>query len=253
MSYLAHFMGREQQAKADFVGAMAQMRPYPSSPKEGPPAFDAMTETALHFGISELRTRQADRLSTLGIDEEQAVALRESARVENDRGLISLAAVRPFADALTAQEIDEQELAAWRERSPQLRADWRDSIKNLELDPEVVGQLATQMDRVCDAVDEEGRPGLGRHIAGLIDELESLRRPEPANIRPTDRPRAVPAAVIAAKIAVIAIIMGITAGAIWYLISTGAPWYDLFASQPYRVSSSRLAASRSWGLEVVTL
>jgi hypothetical protein len=227
MSDLSHFMGREQQAKADFVAAMAQIRPYPPSPEEGPPAFDAMTETALHFGISELRTRQADRLSTLGIDEEQAVALRESARAENDRGLISLAAVRPFTDALTAQEVDKQELAAWRETSPQIRADWRDSIKNLELDPEVVGELATQMDRVCDAVDEGGRPGLGRHIAGLIDELETIRRPEPANIRSADKPSsAVPAVAISVKIAQIAIIMGFTVLIILALISSGAPWWN---------------------------
>jgi hypothetical protein len=146
------------------------------------------------------------------------------------QGQCGHAAVRPFADALAAEEIDEQELAAWRENSPQLRADWRDSIKDVELDPEVVGQLATQMDKVCDAVDEGGLPGLGRHIAGLIDELESLRRPEPANIRPSDREpaAALPAAVVAAKIISIAIIMGFAAGFIRYLISTGAPWWNPF-------------------------
>ena len=227
MSDLAHFMGREQQAKADFVDAMAQIRPHLTSPVEGPPAFDAMTEVALHFGISDLRSRQADRLSALGIDEEQAAALRESARAENDRGLISLAAVRPFAAALTAQEVDQQELAAWRESSPRLRADWRDSIKNLELDPEVVGELAIRMDKFCDAVDEGGRPGLGRQIADLIDEVEILRGRELANIRSAGRPRAVVVATVAAKIAAIALIMGFTVLVIESLIVTRAPWWNL--------------------------
>jgi hypothetical protein len=233
MSDLAHFMGREQQAKADFVGAMAQMRPYPPSPEEGPAALDAMTDAALHFGISDLRTRQADRLSTLGIDEEQSIDLRKSAGAENDRGLISLAAVRPFADALTAQEVDEEEVAAWRENSPQLRADWRDSIKNLELDPEIIGELATQMDRVCDAVDEGGAAGLGQHMTGLIDELESMRRPESESIRSAARPDAVALApaVVAAKIAAIAIIMGFAAALIRYLITVRAPWWN-----PYLVA-----------------
>lgn len=241
MSYLAHFVGREQQAKADFVAAMAQMRPYPSSPKEGPPALDAVTETALRFGVADLRKRHADRLSALGIDEEHAIVLRESARTENDRGLLSLAAVRPFAHALMAQETDEQELAAWRETSPQLRADWRDCMKVLEVDAEVVGQVVTQMDRVCDAVDEAGRAGLGRHIAGLIDELENMRRPEPTSVRSTDTPRAV-AAVIIAKIALIAIIMAIAAGVIWDLISKGAPWYDPFAVALFVAISCLLVA-----------
>lgn len=229
MSDLTDFMGREQQAKAYFVGAMADMRPYPTSPNEGPLAFDALTETAVHFGASMLRKRQADRLSTLGIDGEHAAALQQSVSIENDRGLISLAAVRPFADALTAQETDEQGLAAWREHSPQLRADWRNSIKDMELDPEVVGQLATQMDKVCDVIDEGGGPGLGRHIDGLIDELVDIRSPEPANTLRVDNPRAaaVPAAIIA-KIVVISIIMGFAAWKIWDLISNGAPWWDIF-------------------------
>jgi hypothetical protein len=180
-----------------------------------------MTDASLHFGTSELRTRQADRLSTLGIDEEQAEALRKSARAENNRGLISLAAVRPFADALIAQKVDEQELAAWRKNSQQLRADWRDSIKNLELDPEVIGELATRMYKVCDAVDENGRLGLGRHIAGLIDELENARRPEPS-------PVAIAPAVIAAKIAMCALIMGLAVVIILDLLAKGAPWWQPF-------------------------
>jgi hypothetical protein len=229
MSDLAHFMGREQQAKADFVDAMAQMRPYPQFPEEGPPAFDAMTETVLHFGVSDLRTRQADRLSTLGVDEELAITLRQSAHGENSRGLIALAAVRPFADALAALKVDDLELAMWREHSAQLRADWRDSIKGVELDPEVVGQLATRMDEVCDAIDESGRPGLGRHIAALIDELESMRRTEHADTRSADGAGvvALAPAVVAAKITAIAVIMGFSAGIIFGLITAGAPWWNL--------------------------
>lgn len=236
-------MGREQQAKVYFAGAMAQMRPYPSSPTEGPPAFDAITKTALHFGGSILRQRQADRLSTLGIDGEHALALQESASKENNRGLVSLAALRPFAEALTAQEADPAGLAAWRENSPLLRADWRNSIKDLELEADVVGQLAAQMDKVCDAVDEEGTAGLGRHISGLVDELERLRRTERANALTADAPLALaPAAVIAAKIITIAIIMGLAAYKIWDLISKGAPWWDPFIWALFAAVSCLLVA-----------
>jgi hypothetical protein len=232
MSDLAHFLGREQQAKADFVAAMANFRPIPPSPEEGPPAFDALTDAALHFGVSDLRTRQADRLNALGIDEEQAVALRESARAESDRGLVVLAGVRPLTDALMAEKVDESGLSAWRENSPQFRADFRNIIKDLELDPEVVADVAKRMDKVIDALDEGGRPRLGQHIADLIDELDSIRRPEPESIRPAERENmiaaAVPVALIIGKLVMIAAIMGVTAGFIYDAVTRRAAWWEFF-------------------------
>ena len=233
MSDLSHFMGREQQARADFVAAMAQMRPYPPTPPEGPPAFDAMTQTAFRFGICDLRTRQADRLNALGINEEEAATLRESARAENERGLVALMGVRPFADALAAQEVDETTLASWRELSPQIRADWRDIIKDLEVEPEVVGEIAKAMDKACDAIDESGGPGLGRHLSAAIDELEGLRRSDEWNVRLAydQRADAVPVVITAqiiAKILCIVAILGLTLAMVLYLLSFGAQWYDFY-------------------------
>ncbi len=211
---------REQQAQADFSHAILQFRPYLTGLPEGPPALDAMAEAVLRFGTCELRTRRADRLRALGLAEAEAAALVESALASHERGLVALPAVRPYADALAAQPPDDQALSRWRVSSPAIREEWRAQVAELDVTPNDARHMVRIMDECCDTIDENGLGGLGRYLSARLDDLDQARRSEDRGTHAASFPWW--------KIVAAAAILGMTAYAVWVLVSSGAPWWNFY-------------------------
>jgi hypothetical protein len=213
-------MSMEQQAKVDFGIAISQIRPHIAELAEGPPALDAITEATLRFGTCELRMRRAERLRALGLAEAEAVALAEAALSDNERGLAALSGVQPFADALTGQLSYDEILSRWRDASREIRVEWRDQVSQLDVAADDAQHLVRIMDECCDAIDEEGLRGLGRYLSRRVEELGELRRSDDRGTRAGSVPWH--------KIAAAAIILGMTAYAVWVLLMSGAPWWDFY-------------------------
>lgn len=213
-------LSREQKAKADFAGAMSQLRPHLAETEEGRAALDALTEATLRFGTCELRMRRAERSMALGLPEADASALVESALSNNERGLTALSAVRPFAEMLAAQELDQQALSNWRDSSKEIRADWREQVSQLDIGKDDAQHLATMMNDCCSAMDEEGLRGLGQFLSRRIEQLHEARMSEDRGTHAASFPWW--------KIVAAAAILGMTAYAVWVAIMSGAPWWAFF-------------------------
>ncbi len=214
------WMSREQQAQADFAAATTQIRPYLTGFDEAQPAFDALTEAILRFGTCELHMRRADRLRALGLAEDAAAALAGSALAHHERGLAALPGVRPFADVLAAQQADEPALSRWRESSSEIRAEWRNHVADIDVGQDDARHLARIMDECCDAVDQEGLGGLGQYLSRQLQELGETRRSDDRGTRAASFPWW--------KVVAAAAIVGMTAYAVWVLLSSGAPWWNFF-------------------------
>jgi hypothetical protein len=196
---------------------MARLRPGFADLPEGEAAMDAMTEACLSFGVCELRMRRAERLRALEIRESEAAELVESALSQHERGLQALNAVRPLAEYLSAQGARQEELELWRQSSREIRADWRRHVSELDVGQDDARHLMRIMDQWCDALDADGLGGLGRYVAGQLGELDSARRSEDRGTRAASFPWW--------KIVAAAAILGMTAYAVWILITSGAPWW----------------------------
>jgi hypothetical protein len=214
-------ISREQEAQADFVREMSQLRSQFPDFEGARPAFDALTEAVVRFGSCELRMRRVERLRTLGLAEAEASLLAESALEHNERGLAALAAVRPFVDGLTGAEPDEEALSRWRERSGEIRARWREQVSELDIGEDDTKHLNGMMEECCDVVDEDGLRGLGRHLSGLLERLDEARRSE-------DRGTRLASPFPWWKIVVAALVLGWTAAAVFILLSRGAQWWEFF-------------------------
>jgi hypothetical protein len=210
-------LSREQQIAADFGAAMAQFRPGLADVPEGGRALDAMTEAVLRFGTCELRLRRVDRLRELGLRDAEATELFESALSHHERGLQALASVRPFVDFLAAQDRDSQALRRWQESSPQIRAEWRDHVGDLDVGRDDAAHLARIADQWCDALDSGGIAGLGRYLSDRLNELDEARRSPDRGTHAASFPWW--------KIVAAAFILGMTAYSVWILITSGAPWW----------------------------
>ncbi|HEY1347194.1 MAG TPA: hypothetical protein VGF54_19575 [Streptosporangiaceae bacterium] len=220
MADRSSWMSREQQVQDDFGTAIMKVRPYLTGFEEAPRALDALAESILRFGVCERRMRRAERLRALGLAEGEAEALAGSALANHERGLRTLPAVRPFAEVLAAQQPDEPTLSRWRESSNDIRAEWRAHVSELDVDQEDARHLAGIMDECCDAVDREGLGGLGGYLSRRLEELDEARR---SSDRGTRR-----ASIPYWKIAAAAVILGMTAYAVWVLVASGAPWWNFF-------------------------
>jgi len=212
----AVWLSREQRAEAEFGAAMTQLRSHFEQP-EGRTAVDALAELMLRFGACERQMRRAERLRVLGHDLAEVQELEQRALQDNERGLAALPGVRPFIDYLASQAPDADGLARWRESSPQVRAEWRDRVAELDLGADDAQHLTRLMDECCDAVDEAGAPGLGQHISRTMEELEQARRSADRGTRAASFPYW--------KIVAAAAVFGLTVAAVNVLLSRGAPWW----------------------------
>lgn len=168
----------EHQAKLEFVRAASDLRGHlsDSSSPQLLPAFDALTEAVLRFGTCELRMRRAERLEILGLARPEVDSLKSTALTNNERGLAALVGVRPFVDELESTRSKPDELALWRKVSPELQAEWRDQIGEVNVSAENARHLVRMMDESCEAIDKDGAAGLGRHLSATLAELEKQRR-----------------------------------------------------------------------------
>ena len=215
----AVWLSREQRAEAEFGAAMTQLRSHFEQP-EGRTAVDALAELMLRFGACERQMRRAERLRVLGHDLAEVQELEQRALQDNERGLAALPGVRPFIDYLASQAPDADGLARWRESSPQVRAEWRDRVAELDLGADDAQHLTRLMDECCDAVDEAGAPGLGQHISRTMEELEQARRSADRGTRAASFPYW--------KIVVAAGCLGIAITTAVWLITNGAPWWNSY-------------------------
>jgi hypothetical protein len=214
-------MSREQQAKADFVSAISQLRSPTAELPEASSAFDAITEATLHFATCEQRMRRADRLRVLGGAEEEAVALAESALSYNERGVAALSGVQPLVDTLTVQEPNEQFLSRWPDTSQEIRLEWRDQVTQVDVEVDDAQHLVRIMDECCDAIDEEGLRGLGQYLSRQVEELGEVRRSD-------DRGTSPRSVFPYWKLVMVAVILGMTAWEVGNMLARGAPWWNFF-------------------------
>ena len=220
MSETRNSRSAEQEAQEGFVASMMRLRPHVTLLEEGQPAVDALTEAILNFGTCERRLRHAERLRALSLDEEGASALARSALAQHERGLAALSGVQPLADALAQQQPDEQTLARWREESPALRAEWREQVRQLDIQPEEAQQLTRIFEQSLAPIDVGGLAGLGRSLGEVLQELDGVRRSPDRGTREGSFP--------VWKIVAVAGIMLLTAFAVWILLMTRAPWWNFF-------------------------
>lgn len=168
----------EHQAKLEFVRANSDLRSH-FSDSDSPQflaAFDALTEAALRFGTCELRMRRAERLDVLGLAGPEVESLKSTALTNNQRGLAALEGVRSFIDQLESTKSRPEELDLWRKISPDLRAEWRDQISEVNVSAENARHLVRLMDECSEAIDRDGVAGLGQHFSATLAELEKQRR-----------------------------------------------------------------------------
>ena len=220
MSSASDAFMQEQQAKVEFVRAISDLRS-PFSNSDSPrflTAFDALTEAALRFGTCELRMRRAERLDALGLAKLEVKDLKRAAISNNKRGLAALAGARPFVEELEATKSSPKEMALWRKSSPDLRAEWRDQIGQVNVSAENARHLIRIMDECCEALDRDGGAGLGKHLSDTLTELEKQRR---ASNRGTQE-----ASFPWWKIVAAAAIIGWTVYGLYTLIQLGAPWWN---------------------------
>jgi hypothetical protein len=213
------WLSREQRAEASFVDAMTQLRSHVEQP-EGRAAVDALTEAMLRFGACERRMRRAQRLRVLNDSKVDLAELEESALKDNARGLSALAGLKPFVELLSTAETSAAELALWRVSSPDIRAEWRDRVAEVDLSQADAQHLARIMDECCDAIDEAGAAGLGRHLARTLEELETARRSDDRGTHAASFPYW--------KVVVAAGCLGIAVGTAVWLITNGAPWWNSY-------------------------
>jgi hypothetical protein len=169
---------QEEQAKLGFTRAIADLRSSFSN-IDSPQfltAFDALTEATLRFGTCELRMRRAERLDALRLAKPEVKHLKITAITNNERGLAALMGIRPFVDELASTKSSPEALALWRKSSPDLRAEWRDQISQVNVSAENARHLVRIMDECCEAVDRDGAAGLGKHLSATFAELEKQRR-----------------------------------------------------------------------------
>lgn len=209
----------EQQAKLEFIRAISDLRSHFSN-SDSPQfltAFDALTEAALGFGTCELRMRRAERLDVLGLAKPEVKSLKSTALANNQRGLAALTGVRPFINELESTKSRPKELALWRKISPDLRAEWRDLISEVNVSAENARHLVRLMDECCEAVDEDGAAGLGRHLSATLAELEKQRRAPNRGTQEASFPWW--------KLVFVAAYFGIGVWAIWNVANNGgASW-----------------------------
>ncbi|QSQ25917.1 hypothetical protein JY651_13715 [Pyxidicoccus parkwayensis] len=213
---------QEQQAKLEFTQAITRLRSCcdtANSPQFFT-AFDATTEAALRFGTCELRIRRAERLDALGLAAAGAKRLKSTALSNNKLGLAALRGVRPFVDELANTRSTQEQLASWRKSSPDLRAEWREQISQVNVSAENARHLVRIMDECCEAIDKAGAAGLGQHLSATLDELEEQRRAPNRGTQEASFPWW--------KIVLAAIVLGLAAWSVYELITRGAPWWDFF-------------------------
>jgi hypothetical protein len=213
------WLSREQRAEASFVDGMTQLRSHVEQP-EGRAAVDALTEAMLRFGACERRMRRAQRLRVLNDSKVDLAELEESALKDNARGLSALAGLKPFVELLSTAETSAAELALWRVSSPDIRAEWRDRVAEVDLSQADAQHLARIMDECCDAIDEAGAAGLGSHLARTLEELETARRSDDRGTHAASFPYW--------KVVTAAAVFGLTIAAVNMLLSRGAPWWAPF-------------------------
>jgi hypothetical protein len=157
-------------------------------------------------------------LRTVGLHKAEAKELVTLAMADNKRGLAALSGVRPLIDRISKQETDERTRELWREASPQLRAEWRQHVADLDVAPDEALQLLGIADKACEAADSDGLAGIGRYLRETLGELNKVRR---------TKDRGTPAGSFPYwKIVLAAIFWGI--GVAWTidLLSRGAPWWS---------------------------
>lgn len=220
MESASEVLMQEQQAKFEFTRAIANLRSRFSN-SDSPQfltALDAITEAVLRFGTCELRMRRAERLDALGLADLEVKRLKSTAITNNKRGLAALKGVRPFVDELETTKSNPEELALWRKSSPDLRAEWREQVSQVNVSAENARHLVRMMDECCEALDRDGAAGLGKHLSTTLAELEKQRR---ASNRGTQE-----ASFPWWKIVAAAAIVGWTVGGLYTLIQLGAPWWN---------------------------
>lgn len=211
---------QEQQARLEFTRSISNLRSRFSN-SDSPQfltAFDALTEAALRFGTCELRMRRADRLDALGLANLEVKRLKSTAITNNKRGLAALTGVRPFLEELATTKSSREELALWRKCLPDLRAEWRDQVSEVNVSAENARHLVRIMDECCNAIDRDGAAGLGKHLSVTLAELEKQRRASNRGTQEASYPWW--------KIVAAAAIVGWTVYGIYVLIQLGAPWWN---------------------------
>jgi len=211
-------ISREQRATADFTNAMASVRSRIELPDDQL-AVDALTEAALRFGACELGMRRSDRLRVVGLHKADAKELAAEAMADHELGLAALPHIRPLIERISQQETDAEALALWREASPRLRKEWRRQVAEFDIEAVKAQQLLKVVDDGCDAL-ERGLAGLGRHLSNTLEELERLRRSDDRGTEAESFPYW--------KLAIAAVLWGISVGVIYDMISRGVPWWQPF-------------------------
>jgi hypothetical protein len=222
MSNAPDIFMKEQQAKLEFVRAVSDLRSHFSSYNSSQflPAFDALTEAALRFGTCELRMRRAERLDALGLAKPEVKGLKSTALTNNERGLAALTGVRPFIDELESTRSSPEELALWRNISSDLRAEWRDQISEVNVSAENALHLVRMMDECCEAIDQNGVAGLGRHLSATLAELEKQRRAPNRGIQEASFPWW--------KLVFVAGFFGIGVWALWNVANNGGGSWNFY-------------------------
>lgn len=220
MSSTYEIFTQEQEAKLEFTQVIANLRSRFSN-SDSPQfltALDAITEAVLRFGTCELRMRRAERLDALGLANLEVKRLKSTAITNNKRGLVALKGVRPFIDELETTTSNPEELALWRERSPDLRAEWRDQVSQVNVSAENARHLVRMMDECCEAIDRDGAAGLGKHLSATLAELEQQRSAPNRGTQEASFPWW--------KIVAAAAVVGWTVYGMYVLIQLGAPWWN---------------------------
>ena len=220
MGHLTTSMSGEQEARTEFVAATVPLRERLEDLDGAVASFDALMSAVVDFGTCELRIRRAERVARASPDSAEAGELTASAMRHHERGLRAMQQARAVVPALVAMEPEPGALATWRQASADVRAEWRDQVKELDVGGSDADHLLRIMDECCDALDDNGPASLAGHLARRLDELESVRREDDRGTRAASFPWW--------KIVAAAAILGMTAYAVWIAIMSRAPWWAFF-------------------------
>jgi hypothetical protein len=215
-------LSMDQEAQVGFLQAVGPLRqltavtPLATAPR----VVDALTAVTLAFGACELRMRRSERLTELGLFEDEASALAESAREHNQRGLHAIPAVRELAEELGRQEPDGEPQGEWAEAGEFSRRSWRYHVSEMDVDRSEASKLSKLMDDCCDAVDRGGPRGLGEYLGSQIDELQRVRMSPDRGTHSTNP------AFPWWKIVAAAAWIGVTVATVVRAIEGDAAWYE---------------------------
>ena len=168
MGHLTTSMSGEQEARTEFVAAAVPLRERLEDLDGAVASFDALVSAVVDFGTCELRIRRAERVSRASPDSAEATELRASAMRHHERGLRAMQQARAVVLVLAAMEPEPGALATWRQASADVRAEWREQVRELDVGGSDADHLLRIMDECCDALDDNGPASLAGHLAVAI-------------------------------------------------------------------------------------